>query len=98
MPPALSKGQVLMALSVSDGHRDRAAEAAGVSRATFFRAMRHHRVRARPAAAKLSAHQVSRVRDLVASGVSASAVAQAHDVSVRTVQRVCRWEQWGTVR
>ena len=88
-PLALSRGKVLMCLHLAGHNRTEAARLAGVSRATFFNAMRRLRIRAPDCRArKLTAHDVTLIRALSGEGLSLRAIAHKFDVSPTLVSRV----------
>ena len=85
----MTRDEIVMYLNMAGWHRERAAKLAGVSRATFQRAMRRERVRAPRSDRRLRRDVVERLRgDLLAMrdrdlgalyGVSASTIARARN-------------------
>lgn len=91
----LSRAQVCMYLSLSDGHRGQAAELAGVGRATFYRAMRWHRVSYPKASAKLDAATVNTARRMrMDLGVHRGDVARALGISPRNLRHIDTFGTW----
>jgi predicted DNA-binding transcriptional regulator AlpA len=93
---ALSKGEVMMYLSIAVLNRTTAAKLAGVSRATFFRAMRVHRVQAPKPQAKLNPQQVAEIRALLGKR-TIKQVAQLYRVHEHTIERLAGFETWRQV-
>jgi hypothetical protein len=84
-----------MYLSLSDGHRGRAAELAGVGRATFYRAMRWHRVSYPKASAKVGPRQVELARTLRHDmGMPRAEVARVLDINPHTLRHLDSFETW----
>lgn len=91
----LSRAQVCMYLSLADGHRGQAAELAGVGRATFYRAMRWHRVSYPKASAKLDPATVTTARRMrMDLGVPRADVARVLDINPHTLRHLDSFETW----
>jgi len=90
---ALSKGEVMMYLALAELNRTVAAKLAGVSRDTFFRAMRRHRVQAPKPQAKLNQQQVKEARALLGKK-SKKQIAAELGVHERTIERLAANETW----
>lgn len=94
----LSRGQVVMYLSLAEGNRTRAAELAGVCRQTFQRAMRFYRVRFPRSNTRLDPNRVRSARELIELGIRPPVIARSMGVSVSTVRKVANYETWLKVR
>lgn len=77
-----------MCLHIAGHNRTRAAALAGVSRATFFNALRRWRIRAPRANEKLTKTDLALIRELVSEGLSLRVVAEKFEVSATTVCRI----------
>lgn len=89
----LSKGDVMMYLSLADLQRSCAAVLAGVSERTFRRYMKRHQVRAPRSDTVLSAADVVEMRALLEKHTQEE-VAEIKNVHVRTVGQIERRETW----
>jgi len=92
---ALSKGEVMMYLDIATLNRTVAARLADVSRATFFRAMNTHRVRAPKPQAKLTTKSVKEIKaHIEKKELSRCAIAKMYHVHERTIIQIEERETW----
>lgn len=84
----LTRAQVLMYLHTAGFNRARAACQAGVSRATFFNAMKRHKIQAPRCNGKLSDGDVVNIRALSDAGLTNQAVGDKFDIDPSTVSRI----------
>ncbi|MDH5179755.1 MAG: hypothetical protein OEZ39_07480 [Gammaproteobacteria bacterium] len=92
----LSKGEVMMYLALGELNRTLAAAMAGVSRDTFFRAMRKYNVKAPKPQAKLTNKQVNEIRRL-RDQYSVRELAEIFNVHKRTIEQLISYETWRQV-
>lgn len=92
----LSKGDVMMYLALARLNRTMAATMAGVSRDTFFRAMRKYRIKAPKPQAKLTSKQVEEIRNLRFNH-TAKELAEKYNVHERTIEQLGSYETWRQV-
>ena len=90
----VTRGDVIMHLSVGGFNRRKAAASAGVSESTFRRWMRGHRVNAPRSDTKLNPVIASQIRDQISLGQSRSSVAAQAGVHPHTVDRVLHGDTW----
>lgn len=84
----LTRAQVLMYLHRAGFNRARAACEAGVSRATFFNAMRRHKIKAPHPQAKISKADAELIRELADARLTRAEIADKFEVSASLVTRV----------
>ena len=89
----LSKGDVMMYLSLAGLRQSCAAALAGVSLRTFNRAMKRHRVDAPKRSAKLTTMEVREIRELLEKREQ-KAVAKMKGLHPNTVGNIARYETW----
>ncbi len=89
----LGRGELVMYLDMAGWHRARAAKLAGVSRETFQRRMREHRVRAPRADSRLDPAFVERLRSGLGC-LGCATLAETRGVSRSTIARARRRETW----
>jgi len=84
----LTRAHVLMYLNEAGGNRARAAMLAGVSRATFYNALRRYKVASPRQAPKLARGDAELIVALVDAGLTRRQVAAKFDVSTTYVCRI----------
>ena len=94
---SLTKGEVIMHLSLAGLNRKRAANDAGISERTLRRLMKCYRLEAPRANAKLSVVKVRKIHVLLEKH-SQEEVAGQLNVHPRTVGMVARYETWYWVK
>lgn len=94
---SLTKYELLMYLDLAQLKRDLAASLAGISRGSFYRLMRHYRIKAPKSHSKLTPHKVREVRRFLGK-LPKREIAAMMGLHINTIDQVAKYQTWYQVR